>query len=148
MVVSRLFIGQEALDAWVTEGRAEIAKDELTDQRTGQRFRLREGVRFIAEVSGGPDAYGLVGKVKDLDQLADLNGEHMADSVILGENAYQVQQGFVGLPIADQAELESTRAFSSVPPAPVQQPPAPPANEAAQRQTIAALQAFFLNNVK
>lgn len=147
MVVSRLFIGQEALDAWVTEGRAEIAHDELLDRRTGQRFRLREGVRFLAEVSGAPDAYGLIGKVKDLDQLSALSGEHMADSVILGENAYQVQQGFVGLPIAGAEAVETTRVFSSAPPMLPPQPP-PPANAAAQRQTIAALQAFFLNNVK
>lgn len=147
MVVARLFIGQEALDAWVTEGRAEITADELVDRSTGQRFRLREGVRFLAEVSGGPDAYGLVGKVKDLDQLAALSGEHMADSVILGENAYQVQQGFVGAPIEAVEAVESTRVFSSAPPVLPPQPP-PPANPAAQRQTIAALQAFFLNNVK
>lgn len=140
MVISRLFIAQDALDVWVAEGRGEVVLDELTDHTSKRRFRLREGVRFIAEVTGEPDALGLVGKVKDLDQLAALEGEHLADSVIIGDNAYQVQQGFVGVPVAAE------RALSSAPPLAPQTPP--DANPGAQRQTIAALQAFFLNNVK
>lgn len=146
MSVARLFIAQDALDRWVTDGRAEIAQDELRDRETGQRFRLREGVRFLAEVSGAPDAHALVGKVKDLEQLAALQGEHMADSVILGDNAYQVQPGFVGLALPEVATVAASQLFSSAPPL-LAPEPAPP-NAAPPRQTIAALQAFFLNNVK
>jgi hypothetical protein len=138
MALSRLFIAQEALDAWVTEGRAEVSADELLDRKTGMRFRIRPGLRFVSEVSGAVDAPGLVGKVKDLEQVAALRGEYMADSVILGDNAYTVQQGFVGAPIAAESSM-----FSSAPPVLTPEPP-----PAAQRQTIAALQAFFLNNVK
>lgn len=127
----RLFISQVALDAWLNEGRAEIAGDELRDTATGTRFQLREGVRFLAEVSGQHDSYDLVGKVKDLEQLTALQGEHMADSVVLGDNAYEVQQGFVGTAL--QPERASQPDVSGVTP---------------HRQTIAALQAFFLNHVK
>lgn len=143
MVVSRIFIAQDALDAWVAEGKGEVQRDELLDRSTGRRFRLREGLRFLAEVTGAPDAHGLVGRVKDLDQLAALNGEHMADSVIVGDNAYQVQQGFVGAVIPAEARAD-VRALAAA------MAPSAGAAEApgAQRQTIAALQAFFLNNVK
>ncbi len=143
MVVSRIFIAQDALDAWVAEGKGEVQRDELLDRSTGRRFRLREGLRFLSEVTGTPDAHGLVGRVKDLDQLGALRGEHMADSVIVGDNAYQVQQGFVGVVIPAEARADVLALAAAM---------APAAGSAeapgAQRQTIAALQAFFLNNVK
>ncbi|MBI5516543.1 MAG: hypothetical protein HY909_22350 [Deltaproteobacteria bacterium] len=127
MAACRLFLSHEALESWMTEGRVEVVDDVLTDNTTGQRFQLTEGVRFLAEVTGAEDAPGLVGKVKDLAQLAELQGECQHDSVILGDNAYQVQPGFVGVPDAPQE--------------------APPV-EGEKKQAIAALQAFFLNNVK
>lgn len=145
MVISRLFIAQDALDVWVAEGRGEVVLDELTDHTSKRRFRLREGVRFVAEVTGAPDAHNLVGKVKDLEQLAALEGEHLADSVIIGDNAYQVQQGFVGVPVGAEASVGARPPSVT----PLLAPQAPPdVNPGAQRQTIAALQAFFLNNVK
>lgn len=130
MAACRLFISQEALDGWISAGRAAIDGEELTDKSTGQKFRLVTGVRFLAEVAGAPDAAQLVGKVKDVDQLAQLKAEHMHDSVLLGDNAYQVQQGFIGTPL-----VEEIRAVDSPKPKP-------------RAATIASLQAFFLNNVK
>jgi hypothetical protein len=128
MGACRLFLSQEALDRWISEGRAAIDGEELTDKKSGQRFRLITGVRFLAEVTGLEDKPGLVGKVKDTEQLAQLQAEHLHDSVILGDNAYTVQEGFVGTPLVEQA-ADAPR-------------PKPRA------ATIASLQAFFLNNVK
>lgn len=137
---SRIFLSQESLEAWLADGRAQVEADVLTDLQTKRRFELREGVRFLAEVSSGEDANDLVGRVKDLDQLAELGGEHMADSVILGDSAYQVQAGFVGRYIPDEAQAQA-----SEPAAPSSRPPQ---SEQNQRKTIVALQQFFLNNVK
>jgi hypothetical protein len=131
MSACRLFISQEVLDAWIAAGRAVIDGEELTDKSTGQKFRLVTGVRFLTEVAGQPDGPQLVGRVKDVDQLAQLKAEHMHDSVILGDNAYEVQQGFVGTPL-----VEELRQAADAP------RPKPRA------ATIASLQAFFLNNVK
>jgi hypothetical protein len=125
----KLFISQEALDRWISESRASIDGDELTDQSASRRFRLVSAVRFLSEVSGQPDGPALVGKVKDVDQLAVLKAEHMRDSVILGDNAYLVQEGFVGTLVVADARAE-------------------PAKPRARAATIASLQAFFLNNVK
>jgi hypothetical protein len=125
----RLFLSQEALDEWITEGRAAIEADELTDRTTGQKFRLVTGVRFLSEVSGLEDKPGLVGKVKDVDQLAQLKAEHLHDSVVLDDNAYAVQEGFVGTAIVQELPSDAPK-------------PRPRA------ATIASLQAFFLNNVK
>lgn len=139
--LSRLFLSHEALDAWIGEGRADIQGDQLHDRGTNLKFILREGVRFLSEVSGADDGHQLVGRVKSLEQLAVMGGEHMADSVILGDNAYQVQTGFVGEvePVTTEVPTAQIPAAPSVPPAPDTQ---------AQRQTILALQNFFLNHVK
>ena len=141
---SRIFLSQEALDSWIGDGRADIQGDVLVDKVGGLTFQLREGVRFLSEVSGGADAGRLVGCVKDLSQLANMGGEYMSDSVVLGELAYEVQPGFVGQPLSlspSSPNVEeiapSTGSSPSVPQVPRQ-----------QRQTILALQAFFLNNVK
>lgn len=151
---SRLFLSTEALEAWVAAERARIEADRLTDTTSGQVFELREGVRFLAEVSGAPDAHNLLGTVKDTEQLAALGGEHMADSVLLGDNAYQVQPGFVGRPVFLHDAERDTAPVNPVAVAPTERPPAPlpapeaPRDDRAARQTIMSLQNFFLHNVK
>ena len=144
MTPSRIFLSQEALDSWIGEGRADIQCDMLVDKASDRRFQLREGVRFLSEVSGGEDTSGLVGCVKDLVQLGSMGGEYLSDSVVLGELAYEVQPGFVGRPLAPGARAEETQEIALPPEA---AKPSPEAQKQ-QRQTILALQAFFLNNVK
>lgn len=144
MKPSRIFLSQEALDSWIGEGRADIQGDVLIDKGVGRKFQLREGVRFLSEVSGGEDAGALVGRVKDLVELVEMGGEYMSDSVVLGELAYEVQPGFVGRPIAAGDRAEETKEIA-LPPEVAK--PTPDAQKQ-QRQTIQALQAFFLNNVK
>jgi hypothetical protein len=213
MKAPRLFIAHETLESWTTSGRAELHADDLFDIETQRRFKLCEGVRFLEEVTGAVDTLDLVGKVKDAEQLAQLGGEHMADSVLIGELAYRVQPGMVGsivleeittvptptfgaprampplgapkglrmprspiaapvssprnpAPVAPSASTVQGAAKAPVParvsaptPAPVEAPvaaapvaDAPSSPEAlaqpSQSQTIAALQKFFLNNVK
>jgi hypothetical protein len=96
MGINRFFFPQEALDAWLDEGRAVLESDTLTFNPEGQRFKLQGAVRFLSEVTGSGDPQKLEGKVKTKAQLSGLSGEQCADSVIVGENAYQVVEGFVG----------------------------------------------------
>ena len=134
-----MFIAQEALEQWIADGRAEVDAEELRDKETNRRFRVSEAVRFLEEVSGLPDQAMLVGKVKSLADITALGGEHMADSVILNDNAYRVQQGLLGsLVAAEDAETTDVRPA----------PNAPAADHVPNSQTIVALQKFFLNNVK
>lgn len=97
--VNRVFVPQDSLDEWMVEGRVEIDGETMTLQPEGQRFHLKTAVHFLAELAEGGDEANLVGRVKDLEQLAALGAEHCADSVLLGDNAYQVAEGFVGEPI-------------------------------------------------
>jgi hypothetical protein len=50
----------------------------------------------MSEVGTGADPHGLIGKIKTLEEVQALGGEHYADSVIMGDCAYQVIEGFVG----------------------------------------------------
>ena len=92
-------------------------------------MQLREAhvVLFVKEVTGGPEAEPLVGKVKDAVQLEALKAELLSGSVLLPDNAYEVQEGFIGTAVVPEV--------IAVKPKP-------------RAQTIASLQAFFLNNVK
>ena len=96
MSENRVFFPQEALDDWLDEGRVQLVGDELTTTPEGRRLRVESALRFVAEVGGGADPLGLVGKVKTLEQVQALSGEHCADSVIIGDCAYQVIEGFLG----------------------------------------------------
>ncbi len=100
MTDHRLFVSQETLDVWMTEEHVSVDGEILT-LSGGQRFQLKTALHFLEEVAGGGDEAGLIGKVKDLDQLGEIGGEHCADSVILDESAYQVVEGFLGEPIFD-----------------------------------------------
>ena len=73
-----------------------------------------------------------------------MGGEQMADSVILGENAYRVQSGFVGIP-----EVEVVARRVAPPPLPTaNRKPTRESDDPLQNQTLVALQKFFLTNVK
>jgi hypothetical protein len=146
MALPRMFIAQEALEKWLADGRAEVDAEVLHDKETGRRFQVSEAVRFLEELTGLTDHAHLVGKVKSIADLSTLGGEHMADSVILNDNAYRVQQGFLGALIpavaaASVGDAPSERA--AAPPAPAAHP-----DQVPNSQTIVALQKFFLNNVK
>jgi hypothetical protein len=99
MTVNRVFFPQQALDSWLEQGRVALVGDELTITPEGRRFLLTSAVRFMAEVAEGRDPHDLVGKVKDLEQVTLLSGEHSVNSVIIGDFAYDVIEGFLGEPL-------------------------------------------------
>ncbi len=101
---NRLFVPQHMLDQWLSEERVEVEGEVMITKPEGQRFTLTTAVLFKDEVTGSPDAHDLLGRVKDLEQLAELGAEHYADSVILGDNAYQVVEGFAGTLIREPEE--------------------------------------------
>ena len=93
---ARVFLPQEALEGWMAEGRAQVVGETLL--LDGQAFRLETAARFVGEVAGGGDEPDLVGRVKSLEQIEKLGGEHVAASVVLGDNAYEVVDGFLASP--------------------------------------------------
>jgi hypothetical protein len=96
MAKNRVFFPQQALDEWLEQGRIALVDDEMTLKPDGQRYRLTSAIRIMAEVTEGTDPNDLVGKVKTVEQVAGFGGEHSHDSLIVGDNAYQVVEGFIG----------------------------------------------------
>jgi hypothetical protein len=89
-----LFVPQSVLDKWSDKGRVEVEGHVLTLLREKKSFQLTPAVRFI-KMEAGADDKKLLQKVKTLDALKQMGAEHYQESVILGESAYQVQQGFL-----------------------------------------------------
>lgn len=114
MSENRVFVSQETLDRWLTEERVEVDGDVLTLQRDGQRFRLATALHFLNEVAGGGDPHAWLGKVKPLEAIVEVGGEHCAGSVVLGESAFEVIEGFLGVPVHDAAPSLAAAAQSAV----------------------------------
>ena len=89
-----LFVPQSVLDQWSEKGRVELQGEVLVLLKEKKSFRLTSAVRFL-KMEAGEDVKGLLHKVKTLDALKQMGAEHYRDSVILGDSAYQVQQGFL-----------------------------------------------------
>jgi len=97
--MARLFISEERLDAWTADGKIVLDGEIMTLKEIDRSFLIRPAVRFMRVAGSDPDAAELVGRVKDEGDLANLGAEHYMNSVILGDVAYDVQQGFLGDPI-------------------------------------------------
>jgi hypothetical protein len=102
---NRLFISQLVLDRWLGEGQVEVEDDVMTTLPDRRGFRIKTAVLFQTELTGAGDAPSLLGRVKDLDQLAVLGGDYSAGSVIVGDLAYEVAEGFIGEPIPEPEGL-------------------------------------------
>ncbi|MEZ4368942.1 MAG: hypothetical protein R2939_22075 [Kofleriaceae bacterium] len=97
--MARLFISTDRLEAWTAEGRAALDGEHMTLIELSRSFKIRAAVRFIGVTGDDADPHQLVGLVKDVEQLAAMGADHMADSVIYVDTAYKVQNGFLGEPI-------------------------------------------------
>jgi hypothetical protein len=112
---TRLFLSQTVLDRWLSDGTADVSGDTLTILAADHKFDLKTAVLFEKEVTESGDKHTLLGKVKDLEQIAELGGDYSAGTVIVGDEAYEVTDGFAG--VAVQGDLLPALA-SLAPPAP------------------------------
>ena len=96
---NRLFVSQSVLDNWLGESRIEVTGEVMTLLPERHRFQLGTAVLFKSELTGAGDPHSLIGRVKDLEQIAALGGDYSEGSVIVGDLAYEVLDGLVGDPI-------------------------------------------------
>jgi hypothetical protein len=110
--VMRLFLPQTQLEEWALEDKADVRDGVL--QVTGEEgvYPVTPAVHVLQLVTG-EDTHGLVTKVKTEEQLKSLGAEQMADSVLLGDTAYEVVPGYVAeVPEAPSDEPEAARPDS------------------------------------
>ncbi|HZU82296.1 MAG TPA: hypothetical protein VE987_05245 [Polyangiaceae bacterium] len=105
---NRVFFPQTALDRWVLDGRVDLQQNEVTLLQGRRRYRLVDAVRVLREVGGGADSHGLVGRVKPRAALEQLGAEIVETSMLLGDAAFDVEPGWLGVPTAPFAEYAAT----------------------------------------
>jgi hypothetical protein len=94
----RVFFPQAALDQWTVDGKVDVAGSELHIVGEGRTYDVAEAVYVVKEVTGGSDPNQLLGKVKPKSALTELGAELLEGSMILGDAAYDVVQGWMGTP--------------------------------------------------
>jgi hypothetical protein len=109
---NRIFFPQAALDEWIVAGTAELQDGELTLLAVGRRFRLAEAVHIVSDASGGGDAE-LVGRVKARVYLEQLGAEIVESSMLLGDAAYDVEPGWIGVPSIPFADYAASSFAAS-----------------------------------
>ncbi len=93
--MTKLFLPQAQLEEWALEDKADVRDGRLVVMvEGGASFPVVPAVHFLQLVSG-EDTHGLVARVKTEEQLQRLGGEQMADSVLIGDSAYEVVPGYV-----------------------------------------------------
>ncbi|MBW2699500.1 MAG: hypothetical protein JRF33_01665 [Deltaproteobacteria bacterium] len=136
-----LFISQETITKWMDQDKIDFDGNVMTVKADGRRFSLLEAVRFVRVEGDEEDVSGLLGKVKTDEQLVSIGAERYRDSVISGDVAYKVQEGFIGeifMHEEDDAKPEVAVAPAPVAPAPVPAVSAnDPANDLARTQPMA-----------
>lgn len=95
---NRIFFPQIALDQWGIDAAIELTATDLILLSEGRRYKIAEAVRVVAEVTGANDEHKLVGKVKPKALLEQLGAEILENSMIIGENAYDVVPGWMATP--------------------------------------------------
>ena len=91
----RFFISQEALDGLVETESALLEAERLLLPSRRLLAPVEAAVYFLREVEGKPDAQSLVGKVKTVESLVARGADHFRASVMLGDNAYDVVEGYM-----------------------------------------------------
>src|SRR5262249_55218835 len=84
----------------------------MTLAELGRVFEIKPAVHFLGVAGGDVDPHKLVGLVKDEEELAKMGADHMAGSVIYVDTAYDVQNGFVGVPLPPCTPPPRERASS------------------------------------
>ncbi len=86
------------MDQWGIDGKIDLLNGELILLADARRYKVEECIRVVVEVSGAPDAHAVLGKVKSKRALSELGAEILENSMILGDNAYDVVPGWFGTP--------------------------------------------------
>ncbi|MBS2017233.1 MAG: hypothetical protein JST00_30400 [Deltaproteobacteria bacterium] len=101
---NRVFFPQLAVDEWGIEGKIDLTGNEIIVLADGRRYKVEEAVRIVAEVTGANEEQKLVGKVKPKRALDEIGAEILENSMILGDNAYDIVPGWMATPSSPFAD--------------------------------------------
>ncbi|MDB4998500.1 MAG: hypothetical protein JWM74_5932 [Myxococcaceae bacterium] len=109
---NRVFFPQQALDQWLADASVDLTGTDLTILGEGRRYHIAEAIHVVTEVTGSTDANDVVGRVKSKVFFEELGAELLETSMILGDNAYDVEPGWLGVPVGsfDEHVISQERA--------------------------------------
>lgn len=131
MAEQRVYVPQSLLEQWSEMGKVQLDGNVLSIPAESKSFQLVDALRFLS-VEVGDDTAGLVKKVKTLAQVTELGAEHAGTSVILGDTAYVVEEGFMATVEALKAAQAQAAKAAPRPAAPAPAVAANPEAAAAQ----------------
>jgi len=94
-VFVKLFLPQKTLEEWSMAEKADLQDGKLVVKEGGASSHPATSAVHFVRVVSGEDTQGLVGRVKTQAQLQQLGAEHLADSALLGDTAYEVAEGYL-----------------------------------------------------
>lgn len=110
---TRVFFPQQRLDQWIERRWIDVFGNEAILRPEGRRYRLLEAVRVLGEVSGTPDPFEVSGKVKSVAFLHELGAELLGESMVIGDNAFDVVPGWLVSPLGSFEAYRAKLRFSS-----------------------------------
>ena len=93
---NRVFFPQSAVDQWGIDGKIDLVAGELILLVEGRHYKVEEAVRVVTEVTGANDDRKIIGRVKPKRALDEIGAELLENSMILGDNAYDIVPGWIG----------------------------------------------------
>jgi hypothetical protein len=88
------FLPEKQLEAWAAEEKVDLKDGQLIVHGEADSFPLMPAVHFLC-LESGEDEKSLVGRIKTMAQLDELEAEQLMDSALIGEAAYRVQPGYI-----------------------------------------------------
>jgi hypothetical protein len=89
-----LFISQETLEIWTEEGKAEMTQNQIKLSERGISKKMEPAVHVVAVVSG-EDKLKYLHTIRTEKEIAALHGELYHSSLLINEEAYTVDPGFL-----------------------------------------------------
>lgn len=108
-----IFVSQEQMEKYLGDGVADISQQEVV-LRLDRTYigTFEEAYYFIRNVVNPNDPKDMMGRVFTKEEIKNLNADIMQNSVIIGDDAYDVEEGFIifeqgGSPLKTEQEKRS-----------------------------------------
>lgn len=92
-----LFVSNNVLEVLSSDGKAEATTNSLKLEGRGTSKSFQPAVHILSVVSGDDSERKFVGTVRTESELSALGGELYHDSLLLNEDAYTVERGFLAV---------------------------------------------------
>ncbi|MBI5526590.1 MAG: hypothetical protein HY897_09660 [Deltaproteobacteria bacterium] len=90
------FVSQRQLDEWLGHGNADLSGETLSLRLDRQYLaRMLPALYFTRIVSSPEDGRELTGKAVPLEKVQGMGAEVMQGSAVIGDDAYDVEEGFI-----------------------------------------------------